>query len=218
MNRIHIGIDPSINSTGLVIRAGNIAKFYIFKGNTHELLKNGEEKNPLTKAERAAQEAGHVRYMLYDKYPTSKEYTSEENEYRKTVSFINLVSIISDVIHTELSSYMLQVDSRPEITVAIEGISYGSASHTTAVFDLAGLNYMIRMTVFATCPNASIKICTPAHLKKYTTGMGNANKDLMINAFRTICPEIDVPKIDDIADAYFLSCVYDQNLNNELGT
>ena len=45
---------------------------------------------------------------------------------------------------------------------------------------------------------------TPGEIKKFATGNGNANKDLILSCFKMIYPELDLPKLDDIADAYFM--------------
>jgi crossover junction endodeoxyribonuclease RuvC len=91
----------------------------------------------------------------------------------------------------------------PNTYVVIEGISYGSTIKTSSVFDLAGLNYMIRTAMMKFSSN--LIIAPPSHVKKFATGSGNANKELMIETFKSIHPEFDIPKIDDIADAFFMS-------------
>ena len=75
MDNMFIGIDPSINSTGIVIRLCDKSlrekwsKYYILKGDTHELTKKtNKPKSPLSKAELEAQKRyDNFNYILYDK-------------------------------------------------------------------------------------------------------------------------------------------------------
>jgi Holliday junction resolvasome RuvABC endonuclease subunit len=46
---------------------------------------------------------------------------------------------------------------------------------------------------------------TPGELKKFSTGKGNSSKDIIVSAFKTIYPDLNLPKVDDIADAYFMA-------------
>jgi Holliday junction resolvasome RuvABC endonuclease subunit len=92
------------------------------------------------------------------------------------------------------------------IYVCIEGISYGS-SQTRSVFDLAGLNYMIRSGLIKNCKGLTFNLTvgTPQEIKKFSTGKGNSAKDIIVQAFKAIYPDLVLPKIDDIADAYFMA-------------
>ena len=54
----------------------------------------------------------------------------------------------------------------------------------------------------------SFNIISPTQNKKFATGNGSADKSLMIDAWKrldTHIKDIDEIKIDDLADAYFLS-------------
>ena len=44
------------------------------------------------------------------------------------------------------------------------------------------------------------------------TGNGSADKDTMITVFEAIHPELDVPKKDDIADAWFMSLMAEKEI------
>lgn len=203
-----IGIDPSINSTGMVIRLCDDSlnevdvKYYIFKGDEHKVTKKTNKVVfPLTRAEIDAQDKyENFNYILYDKKNVKVKGASIENEYYKTQSLIFLVEKINEVINTVIAHTHGVVD---DIYVVIEGISYGSTIKTSSVFDLAGLNYLIRKSIMTITNN--IIISPPSHIKKFATGMGNAKKDLIIDVFKTLHPLFDIPKIDDIADAFFMS-------------
>ena len=92
-----------------------------------------------------------------------------------------------------------------ESFIVIEGISYGSSIRTKSVFDLAGLNYLIRYKLIKAFDHSKFTIIPPSELKKFTTGKGNANKDTIVALFQLLYPNLSVPKLDDIADAYFMS-------------
>ena len=52
----------------------------------------------------------------------------------------------------------------------------------------------------------SIIIATPGEVKKFASGNGSAKKDIMIKLFETTHPNLYlIPKIDDIADSYWMS-------------
>ena len=66
---------------------------------------------------------------------------------------------------------------------------------------------MIRSTVIEMSKGfkpVELIVGTPGEIKKFATGNGNANKDLILSCFKMIYPDLDLPKLDDIADAYFM--------------
>lgn len=65
-----------------------------------------------------------------------------------------------------------------EVEIAvIEGIAF-MARQTTAVMQLAGLNYLVRESLYKS--NIPFIIVTPSTLKKFVTGKGNSPKDVML--------------------------------------
>ena len=195
---VFIGIDPSLNSTGLCI-----------------LKYEGEEKiseyfaivkpDKLNKKEQIAQDKYlFFDYWLYDKVDI-KVYDNDnhKHEYFKTCNFILALDKILEVIKENVdfdndSVYLLQ-----------EGISYGSTLRTKSVFDLAGLNYMIRDRVLHLLKNRFVEshytIATPQNIKKYASGAGNCKKEVLVDLFKILYPNFDLPKIDDVCDAYFMA-------------
>ena len=89
--------------------------------------------------------------------------------------------------------------------VCQEGISYGSSKRTKSVFDLAGLNFLLRMMIISTLRPDKYIIATPSEIKKKTSGNGNCNKDVMVNLFKSLKPDFDLPKLDDIADSFWMA-------------
>lgn len=193
---LYVGIDPSINSTGITIaRYENDVeveiKFYI--------IKNGK----LTKRESAANDAiDNFEYIIYNKIDlTQFKDDNHVFEYYKTKNMVEVVNTIYDLILNEVKKYSAVVN------VVIEGISYGSSIRTKSIFDLAGLNYMIRYKLITgDIQHLNLSIATPSNIKKYATGKGNANKESIMTIFKYIFPEMqNIPKLDDIADSYFMA-------------
>lgn len=193
---LYVGIDPSINSTGITIaRYENDVeveiKFYI--------IKNGK----LTKRESAANDSiDNFEYIIYNKIDlTQFKDDNHVFEYYKTKNMVEVVNTIYDLILNEVKKYTSTVN------VVIEGISYGSSIRTKSVFDLAGLNYMIRYKLITSdIQHLNLSIATPSNIKKYATGKGNANKESIMTIFKYIFPEMqNIPKLDDIADSYFMA-------------
>ena len=193
---LYVGIDPSINSTGITIARyeNNVEveiKFYI--------IKNGK----LTKRESAANDAiDNFEYIIYNKIDlTQFKDDNHVFEYYKTKNMVEVVNTIYDLILNEVKKYSAIVN------VVIEGISYGSSIRTKSVFDLAGLNYMIRYKLITgDIQHLNLSIATPSNIKKYATGKGNANKESIMTIFKYIFPEMqNIPKLDDIADSYFMA-------------
>ena len=198
MNNIYVGIDPSINSSGIYVRVessiGELLeeKFYIIKG------------DKLSKKEDAAElkNLAVFSYVIYDKQNTTTG-TNIENERNKAINFMSIVENIKKIIATTDFRY----GKMNKIYVCQEGISYGSRIRTKSIFDLAGLNFMIRSMVIEMSKGfkpVELIVGTPGEIKKFATGNGNANKDLILSCFKMIYPELDLPKLDDIADAYFM--------------
>ena len=193
---LYVGIDPSINSTGITIARyeNNVEveiKFYI--------IKNGK----LTKRESAANDSiDNFEYIIYNKIDlTQFKDDNHVFEYYKTKNMVEVVNTIYDLILNEVKKYTSAVN------VVIEGISYGSSIRTKSIFDLAGLNYMIRYKLITgDIQHLNLSIATPSNIKKYATGKGNANKESIMTIFKYIFPEMqNIPKLDDIADSYFMA-------------
>ena len=113
-----IGIDPSINSTGVCVSTGEKDIYYII---TPKMTKKMKEFNSKV-----------IKYLPYEKTTyTDMEY--HEKEVIKTNNFKNILCQIEYIIkkHKPTSCVM-------------EGVSYGSVKGS-ALIDLSGLNYLIRM-------------------------------------------------------------------------
>lgn len=180
---IRIGLDLSINSTGVCVynEKQDTHTYYII---THKLTK--KQKNFSHK---------NFKYIQYEKEAPNKMDPYGEKEWKKTCNVSRIADQIENIV----------LKQKGEVKCIIEGISYGSASSNNLA-DLAGLNFIVRHMLWT--HNIDFDIVSPAANKKFAVGNGQADKDLMINAWKHCQPEmakIEEIKIDDIADAYFLS-------------
>ena len=194
---LYVGIDPSINSTGLCVLVyddNDFVKeyFYIVKPNKLSKKEDSAELKYIDKFE----------YLIYGKL------TSEDNHKEEIYKATNMMNIVSN-IEDAISKVDHKFGAYNKIYICIEGISYGSSTRTKSIFDLAGLNYLIREMVIRKSLSNPDKIRfvigTPGEIKKFATGNGNANKDVIINCFKQIYPDFALPKLDDVADAYFMA-------------
>lgn len=159
--------------------------------------------NKLTKKEQKSQDSLiNFDYVLYDKIDL--DIYKDNNlfaEYWKTINMINIVNKIKEIIYDNIQGRRWYT-----LYIVQEGISYGSSIRTKSVFDLAGLNYMIRKE-FINKEEIKFFISPPTHIKKFATGIGNCKKEQIIELFKQIQPTLseNLPKVDDIADAYFMA-------------
>lgn len=202
---IFIGIDQSINSTGITIQRfednNKIDKrFYIIKGN--KLTKKEDNIN-----------IDNFNYIVYNK--KEKKEAKDNNEF-ESFKLDNAINISNYILGLIINSIENKLD---KVYIALEGISFQS-SQTKSLIDLAGLSYIIRYTISKFFNShqdqyGELIIFTPGEIKKFATGNGNAKKESMIALFKTLHKELDIiPKIDDLADSYWI-CEYLINIINK---
>ena len=187
---VFIGIDPSINSTGMAIRTDTgFCRFFIIKG------------DKLTKKEKNAQSNNSeiFEYCLYQKENVKDTNNAHERELAKAHNLSTIADTIYNIIE-ELLQQFRKTSTIDSVTICMEGISYGSI-HSAAVMDLAGLNYLIRDRLHHHTIVGTLLVTPPAEVKRFYTGSGNANKQLMISTFKGSFPDFDLPKIDDVCDS-----------------
>lgn len=191
---VFIGIDPSINSTGMTIRTDTgFCRFFIIKG------------DKLTKKEKNAQLNNYeiFEYRLYQKENVKDTNNAHERELAKAHNLSTIADTIYNIIE-DLLQQLRKTGTIDSVTICMEGISYGSI-HSAAVMDLAGLNYLIRDRLHHHTVVGTLLVTPPAEIKRFYTGSGNANKGLMISTFKGSFPDFDLPKIDDICDSEAMS-------------
>ena len=187
---VFIGIDPSINSTGMTIRTDTgFCRFFIIKG------------DKLTKKEKNAQSNNSeiFEYCLYQKENVKDTNNAHERELAKAHNLSTIADTIYNIIE-ELLQQFRKTSTIDSVTICMEGISYGSI-HSAAVMDLAGLNYLIRDRLHHHTVVGTLLVTPPSEVKRFYTGSGNANKQLMISTFKGSFPDFDLPKIDDVCDS-----------------
>lgn len=185
---IKIGIDPSINSTGICVSYKGLHYYYLIPSKMTKKMESFEHD--------------YIHLLPYTKY-TNKDCEYTEKEKYKTINIHSVCQHIRWIINHWCSTFGVSPNN---IIVNMEGVSYGSVG-SAALVDLAGLNFAIRTTLLDL--NVSFNIISPTSLKKFACANGQADKAVMINAWKRMDKNInDITgiKIDDLADSYFLSC------------
>lgn len=182
---VSIGIDPSINSTGVCvltyINSKISVQYYIITGKA-------------SKSTLAFAKDNNVNVLIYDKKTNDHADTYTDKEIKKYHNFNSICSHVMDILVRHAPDY-----------VTMEGISYGSVG-SSALADLAGLNFMIRDVIFK-YTNANMMILSPTENKRFAVGCGQINKTAIIDTW-CLCEDIKTvgnAKVDDIADAYFMA-------------
>lgn len=187
---ITIGIDPSLNSTGICVNVNGKCKYYII---TSKMTKK-----------MSAFKSEYIQYLPYDKQDTNKKLNEYAViEYNKAQNIYNICDRIRTIIKANVEWHA--GDNLNNCEIFMEGVSYGSIG-SAALVDLSGLNFAIRNVLLDL--GVKFTIVSPSQNKKFATGNGAADKELMIYSWLKVekhLKDITEIKIDDLADAYFLS-------------
>lgn len=190
---IYIGIDPSLNSTGICINVDGNCKYYIITSKMTKKMKDFKNE--------------YIQYLPYEKEDTNKKLNEYADvEFNKAHNIYNICVRVKQVIKANVEWYA--GDNINNCEVFMEGVSYGSLG-SAALVDLSGLNFAIRNVLIEL--GVKFTIVSPSQNKKFATGLGNADKEHMIFSWLMIekhLKDIKYIKIDDLADAYFLSNYY----------
>lgn len=190
-----IGIDPSINSTGICVLKDNEEPIYYIIASS--------DKYKSKKSQEFIEDFNHprIKIFLYKKEKhvdnTDKYANYAQKEWTKSYNMFCIENILKSIISKHCPDKAL-----------MEGISYGSVG-SQALADLAGLNYILRKSLFD-C-KVPVTIIAPTEVKKAAIGNGGATKEAMVHAWKKCDPSIykdisDTPiVVDDIADAYFIA-------------
>lgn len=182
---IKIGIDPSINCTGICVWNVKENKHTYFMIPSKMTKKMKEFNNPWIKL--LPYEKAQVDTSDY----STKEYVKFNNIYNICMHVVDIIDSLNTDNHT--------------IKVYMEGVSYGSIG-SAALIDLSFLNATIRMVL--KMKEIEFVIVSPTSVKKFACANGQAEKDIMIDAWKRLdknISDINAIKVDDLADAYFLS-------------
>jgi hypothetical protein len=203
---LHIGIDFSINSPGICIRATQLS-FIGFYNTEGKNFKKGDPRDFKIHREISALEG--VSILNFNRRKKHEDYCIDQAQ--KIEDSHTLATLISSQI--------------PEgAPIGLEGYSYGSKGNS--FIDLIAFNSVLRNRLWV--DGHSVSVFTPSQVKT-CAGKGNLNKqgmflafvenktddELLIgNAFWKYCVENrdfasgEIPKpIDDLVDAYWISRV-----------
>ena len=179
MNSVVMGIDPSINSTGICVNKPKKNIYYIIPSKMTKKMTSFKHNR--------------INFFPYQKTDI-KNMDYKDKEYAKTINIYNICQNIKTILKKH----------KPDLVI-MEGVSYGSTG-SAALVDLSGLQFAIRMLLIDM--KVPFIITSPTSVKKFAVANGQAEKDIIIDAWKRLDPEMcDITdiKIDDCADAYFLA-------------
>ena len=110
----------------------------------------------------------------------------------------------------EISNKIVEIRNRYKLcTFFIEGLSFGSRGQK--MLELAALHYYVRIDIF--CSHHDYHVIPPTKVKKYITGKGNCEKNLMLlKAYKKWNVEFDN---DNVCDAFCMAKYgYEVIMNN----
>lgn len=178
---IKIGIDPSINCTGICVWDTEV------DSHTYYMIPSKMTKKMMNLTHNDIHIIPYIKSDYKNLEYSAKEFIKFDNIYK-------VCCIIDDIIQKY----------QPDI-VYMEGVSYGSVG-SAALVDLSFLNASIRMVLKR--HNKEFVIISPTSLKKFVCGNGQAEKDIIIDAWKRMdnnVSQISDIKTDDLADAFFLA-------------
>ena len=147
---IYIGIDPSMNSTGLCIQFWEDKDTFIKE--YFAIIKPGK----LTKKEQVAQEKYlFFDYILFDKYDLKIYENNHEHEYYKTMNMINTLDKIIETIKENIS----------ENSDANEGLfdNFIASEQTKSFYYVAKYEGFTKASYYANISQSSLS----SNIKKY---------------------------------------------------
>jgi len=188
-----IGIDYSLSSPGICVNTSEGE--FKYEDCTFYFLTNTKKYD----ATFCRPFVTNVRYIG----TSHKPYTSEPERYSQIADWaINIIKSYGDAT-TGMN--------RIKPTIQIEDYSYGSTGRVFHIAENLGLlKYKLKMEC-----GWDYTLLPPSVIKKFATGKGNANKDLMLHAFEkdtgtNLAQVFDTTSkspVSDVADAYFI-CKY----------
>ena len=186
-----IGIDYSLSSPGVCVNTSEGE--FKYEDCTFYFLTNTKKYNTTFK-EKIAFGTSAVEFVG----SPHQLYTSEPERY----------SQIADWVIDIIKSYVFWQE---QPTIQIEDYSYGSTGRVFHIAENLGLlKYKLKMEC-----GWDYTLLPPSVIKKFATDKGNANKDLMLDAFEkdtgtNLAQVFDTTSkspVSDVADAYFI-CKY----------
>lgn len=190
MKYLKIGIDLSINSTGICVidEQKNTTKFY-------QLVPQWKKKAP--------KHSKSVTLLPYTRFYSDVSNTNSKNDLEKILSAVNQSEVILKVIHENFSESECDL-----VDVRIEGASFGS--NAGRLYDLSIYYAEVKRNLLNWLPIGSkISVIPPKTVKMVALGKGkgNAKKEEVVDFFLENHKEFNFDntgKIDDVVDAFLL--------------
>lgn len=229
LDKIKIGIDISLNSTGVFIENGNKRKFLCFPTNTTE--------KKLFKS--VASAYGVFKDLSQEEFETvilTREATKLNKKEKKVHTLLETTKLRDAKRNSQIiiDKIKEEVGEKKSVKIGMEGFSYGSSGKS--LIDLVGLSYLIRERIIDA--GFDLSIVTPSSLKKFAgkeieRKTGGDNKLQMLDHFVELnCGDEGIKNsgfwklihedkesvlrkgkilkpVDDLVDAYFLSQILD---------
>ena len=193
-----IGIDYSLSSPGVCVNTSEGE--FKYEDCTFYFLTNTKKYD----ATFCRPFVTNVRYIG----TSHKPYTSEPERYSQIADWV------VDIIKNHTKEYQIKHGYfywPGDTPIQIEDYSYGSTGRVFHIAENLGLlKYKLKMEC-----GWDYNLIPPSVIKKFATGKGNANKELMIDAFEkdtgtNLAQVFDTTSkspVSDVADAYFI-CKY----------
>lgn len=175
-----IGIDPSMNSTGICIKHDGTYKYKLLVTKAARVTK---------KMLAAAENMENLDIIQIEKEEAAKGVQGAINTTKNIAYIMKLVDLFI-MLH------------KPDYVV-IEAPAFNASGR---VADLAGLNHAIRLACLE--KNIPFYPVSPTSVKMETVGNGQATKEMMIQTWLALFPEyapLETMKVDDLADAWALT-------------
>ena len=192
-----IGIDYSLSSPGICVNTSEGE--FKYEDCTFYFLTNTKKYNTTFK-EKIAFGTSAVEYIGTQHKP----YTSEPERYSQIADWV------IDIIKSQ-SQLMIGKLWEKKPIIQIEDYSYGSTGRVFHIAENLGLlKYKLKMEC-----GWDYTLLPPSVVKKFATDKGNANKELMLDAFEKdtgtnlaqVFDTTSISPVSDVADAYFI-CKY----------
>lgn len=221
----YIGIDQSLNSSGIC------EKFYLVDGKHYEKVWEHfdliihESSISKKKLDSLIKENNDdvFNIRIYDrKNPNVYKTDLSKFEETRINNIHNISTTIQKTLCEVLGKFENKIGNVEDTFVTIENVAINGVSST--LNELFGLNYVIRNDLTFGCKIKSLKnviSVAPTANKRFACGRGDADKELIVYCFKIMCKDDVISrieqytKIDDIADAYFMSdygLFYEKNI------
>lgn len=187
---LKIGIDVSVDSTGLALVYGNKVAGFLFQPS----LPPEDDSCP------------DLNYVQYNKIYSHA--SSSAREYSKLMTMRTLANKVNDAISLFMEHIYPNYPQR--VQIAVEGAAYGYMQHNSnSLVELVMFRAVIQDHVYHRWPLGtpiSFDVLAPKSIKKEFTGDGSANKLKMIEtALDKFVKIFFIGKLDDFVDAYALA-------------